>query len=494
MMSEKLKTNPMVLETITPIFIGSEKGDVLSPYSDFIVEGNSLLILDTTKIIEDLINISPDLIDRYTEGIKEKISNTRSNFDLKKFLTGHLGDLTPYVSRVSSITGRSDEKSVISRFITNAGNPFIPGTTIKGAVRTAIIYHWLTENSEGKAQMNHMISFIKSKLGTNYARKDLSGMDIETKLFGSLSDKENGMDSRHFHFSDTTVIPAQYLEIRHVSRKKVFDLTQVSPQWSELLPANIKTGFSFSIESGIRNHFLAGFSNDPSGTLLKCINAFSKASIEYEINRLSKSPDLKGKTVKFYENLLEQLNQSQQKGFLRLGRFKTYFDNSIGLAIRQIDAELFEQFRKAMELGKNPITKKVVESGFPTTRSFTESDLHPLGWVKIYPGIAGELPVPKTEMPVITVMTPPQGTKSGQSAAPTNRPSPSQGQVKAVITDSTSKPPRVKILEGPFLNAETILSGVNLNGLGLTAGHEVLVVLDVIKGKTLQKATYKGKV
>ncbi|MFQ3599598.1 MAG: hypothetical protein SNJ66_14795, partial [Chloroherpetonaceae bacterium] len=70
--TEKLRTWQVTLTTLSPLFIGS--GKTLSPYSDFIQEGNTLIYLNQKKI-EEAIADKPELIDEYVKEIRKKMNN-----------------------------------------------------------------------------------------------------------------------------------------------------------------------------------------------------------------------------------------------------------------------------------------------------------------------------------------------------------------------------------------------------------------------------------
>ena len=66
-----------------------------------------------------------------------------------------------------------------------------------------------------------------------------------------------------------------------------------------------------------------------------------------------------------------------------------------------------------------------------------------------------------------------------------------QGSVRAIII-ANGKPVMVKILEGEFSGAETIMPDIQLQNLGLAVSSEVFVRIDKVKGRLL-KVIYRGK-
>ena len=152
----------IIIKTITPIFIGQNQANDLSPYSDFVQKGNEIIYIDERKF-ENALFSKEGLIDKYVNSVRQKIdkSRTQSYFNLGSFINNNLGEIENF-AKIKLPVDQDIKHQKIKRFTNTSGRPYIPGSTIKGAIRTAIIYNWLTTNNNGKNLLNELINKINS--------------------------------------------------------------------------------------------------------------------------------------------------------------------------------------------------------------------------------------------------------------------------------------------------------------------------------------------
>lgn len=528
MNSSKYLSKKIIFKTLTPIYIGQNQANDLSPYSDFVQLGNEIIYIDEKKF-EEALFAKEGLIDKYVKSVRQKIdkSKTQSDFNLKNFITENLGDVNSFIKY--KIPADQDLKhQTIKRFINTSGRPFIPGSTIKGNFRTAVIYNWLAKTIAGKNLVEELIAKTKilyakiselekkkndnsiSEHETKELEKISSKRNIETefsciydeqKLFGKMS-KDNlyGFDSRHLQISDSDSFTIENLSILKLHRIKLRDTSEVSPLPSETLNSNIEGTFTLKLEKDFVQNDLKKFNSFEIIDILKILNEFSLASINYELNTFNefhnKNLSTSGRekndysaVLNFYESLKTIVKSSNDEfALIRLGSGKTFFDNSIGLALFNNDPTIFKMYRELFQLGKNPISKKIVTGRFPTTRTLVEATKLPIGWIAVSTDKNLIQSLNLYQSKVIPVeQTNSQPFMKSQS-------SPQQkSYILAEIIDATSKPPIVKILEGVHKDKETMLPAVKLETFNLTKGSKVFVELCFDK-KILQKADYKGKV
>lgn len=493
MKSDKYLTSKLRLKTITPIFIGTNQANELSPYSDFIQEADKVILIDQNKL-ERVLSNKPSLIDDFVSNIRSSMDNskTRSEFDLKEFIENNLGGIE-LIKKYELSTDSDLGKTKIRRFISTNGYPFIPGSTIKGALRTAIIYDWIINSELGNKKLYSLIDKIKNlfERKTDLEKKKSEGQRLskeefeelksiqkikeilkkldaelnEQMIFGTQRNNTTGFDSRHIKISDTEKFSISNISISKLVRIKLNDESEVSPLPSEIVNENSETSFHITIEKLFKQNSLLSFNAYQISDIFRILNQFSLATIEYEINAYNSFHNKpKGKTsnektdysnvVNFYEKLKEIINRSENKyAIVRLGSGKTYFDNSIGIAIYNKDEETFKQFRELLELGKNPQTKKLVEGRFPTTRTIVESTSLPIGWILIQI-FNDELIELNNIYQLNAIKKDYEFGKSNSSeitSSPQQQNKPNvvkESYLLAEITGDKSKPPRVKILEG----------------------------------------------
>jgi CRISPR/Cas system CSM-associated protein Csm5 (group 7 of RAMP superfamily) len=178
--------------------------------------------------------------------------------------------------------------------------------------------------------------------------------------------------------------------VAEVTRIKLFNAQTVSPQWSEVLPRGVRTTFTLSIEPRFTRPDLR-FLNDASvEPLLERLERFAADSLEWEIGVLDSLKEVEALNDVYNAVLdVDELEPVGRSARTRIGAGKTYFDNSLGLALRGHNEGVFEQFRKLLGLGRNPRFRRFSGERFPATRSYVVNrgePVDPLGWVQLSVG------------------------------------------------------------------------------------------------------------
>ena len=178
------KVYKMSLTTLSPIFIGS--GEELNK-SMYVYNNREIMIIDERKLIKELL---------LRKGLYESFLNEcySGNLNLTNFLEKHLNgykDMDIYKYKIMSY---SDVKTNlkfnnINTFIKSSnGKPYIPGSSIKGAIRTAIIANEIYNNKE------KYINFFQNK---NYP-KNFNGKFAITPI-DNLKKLENNVLKNIFY-------------------------------------------------------------------------------------------------------------------------------------------------------------------------------------------------------------------------------------------------------------------------------------------------------
>ena len=151
------KVYKMSLTTLSPVFIGS--GEELNK-SMYVYNNKEIMIIDERKLIKELLS---------RKGLYESFLNECSSGDLNltNFLERHLNgyknmDIYKYKINSYSDIKTGGKLNNINSFIKSSnGKPYIPGSSIKGAIRTTIIANEIYHNKE------KYINFFENK---NYPR------------------------------------------------------------------------------------------------------------------------------------------------------------------------------------------------------------------------------------------------------------------------------------------------------------------------------------
>lgn len=153
------------LETITPVSIGN--GGVISPLSDYILDSGEIYLINHHKFeqaIGEKAKENDKIISDYIKGVANVVDTAKNDF-LKNFITRDLGKKDfrdvcfPNRFQANNINNATE----ISTCLKNGNQAFISGSTIKGAIKTTLLYDWLVNDVEGKKELNNLIDFLNDE-------------------------------------------------------------------------------------------------------------------------------------------------------------------------------------------------------------------------------------------------------------------------------------------------------------------------------------------
>ena len=376
------------LTTLTPVCIGD--GNKINSITDCIYDRNRVYYLNKQKIAERLAG-NEELMDRYMSGIVSNMNNNRTEFDLKYFLEKVLRlsqyDYTLYsierksktnTSRSPYISGGKPQKQrkiEINTIIKNPDrNPYIPGTTLKGAIKTAFLYDWLLDKNN------------------EWCKKYLQNMNNEEIEKALKEELEAEFDSYQLGIHDSSMFDfekkCKIIENKRLSIKTL--KTEILQSWECILEDKTcetqiwdvrKDNKTYSWEDICRvvNRYTIK-QNDREKQLLE--EASENSNIKYE------DEDMKYHLIEFYEDMKAEIKNNPDCLFMRIGSGKGYFYNSVALALYDADDSRDKRnFKRLLE--KSDYDKKGKKKSnlnpdeFPITRFIELSDNQPLGWVKL---------------------------------------------------------------------------------------------------------------
>lgn len=360
---EKVK---LKITTITPVAIGS--GDELSPYADYVLIGNEVYFIDKKKMVEKVVEKGGKLLDEYVYGVASGMdqSKTRSDFDLKNFLSGNkvVKDINEIASSKCKIEGNPESKLPIKGVIKSPlGEPYFPGSSIKGALKTVLMYNWLKTNPKSEATIENVINNGK--------------LDWLEKEFEYKEDNSSGEVIRKNTIQQVT--DSNFL---HANNNIVVDCYRKMPIRIECIAKNITTEFELTLN------------NYKWSDLAKQANRYAEDVLEREFELIEEQENLE-----LYHNFLVDLeeavyNSPENVAYLRIGFGKGYYLNSLGVAIynyvsQEGREELFDKFENYIKSQYerkdrfgNVISEVDLEE-FPRTRLFVTNTQEPLGWIKV---------------------------------------------------------------------------------------------------------------
>lgn len=368
-----METYNYKVEVISPIHVGS--GETLLPV-DYIFHNNRLYVMDVEGIIESLTVKQCDLFSK----------TLIQQGDLLKTLQLLNMPLTNIEKNAKYSFPATIKPTQLHCFIKSAfNNPYLPGSSIKGALRTAICYSLFSLPNNKRWLFNE----VRRRIRWRNAAKALQ--DFVESIFGS---KKNRYSPHHdvlkfLRISDSEPAELSALEVEEINVITVKTANknrkQVKTFIEALKPGTILYG-NLSIDKTLSreaySQFKKGFKNYEALTNVGAISSYAKNFCSAIIDHEMEFAAVQGinQLKVFYQNLKENVLQKlgENEFLLRLGWGSGYMSVTIGMLLME-DAGLFQQLRKKFrKLGK-PYGKL-----FPTSRKVIsrQGQMIPLGWAK----------------------------------------------------------------------------------------------------------------
>lgn len=166
------------IETLTPIHIGN--GNFLQRNADFVLSSQGddsfIHVIDPRKIL-DFIGV--EHIDDWVLSIEKKEESMR-DFVRRYRKDAHPDDYSQRI--ITNCAGEIKATDTLKECLHDGmGLPYIPGSSIKGAIRTAI----LTTLAKDRTLESKIKTFGK-KMGAGQVEKDLFGKDPNNDIFRFL--------------------------------------------------------------------------------------------------------------------------------------------------------------------------------------------------------------------------------------------------------------------------------------------------------------------
>lgn len=341
------------LITISPIHISS--GNKLQKTFDFMVVGDRVNVLSFDKFLASLTEKESSLLEKLIE--QENYEN------IYKDINKPIESYSKYSLRL--LANNNDKPREISEHIKTILNKkgdygaYIPGSTVKGFIRFAILFKILKCKSD--------LINCEGEKGT----KKLQDNDVRNIEKGIFSIKDYLKLMTFFKVFDSDPIGIEHLEIRNVVT--LFSRRSIS-EYAELIKENTETYISIKdneFEEKLKNIIPKldirpeqyKFYIDKIKDWKEACYELSKSIIEHETEFFSNNEEIKS----FYEKLKKQ--NTPESPLLRIGKYKGKISQTLILLkdkIRCID-------------GSYPKTRRVTENkiGYDQVKSV------PIGWVKL---------------------------------------------------------------------------------------------------------------
>lgn len=369
---------PCSIEVLSPVHIGS--GVKLAKDIDFTYTNDTVTIVPQSELM-NYLEQNPDEMQKFIEG----------GYKLEKLTIGSLGKKYP-------ING--ERVFDISEFERNGfGKPYIPGSSIKGSLRTIILKQVFDDLEENEKQ--NLLGLV------NNPKKEWASEPIVKKIFGEDSNHNlmRTLEIFDAEFEDVDLLKVLILSLtndqgtsfgwKQMSRppKNVDNPKYATSIFVEALPTGSKGYFSISLSNFLFNNPTAQSELKFSETSLSNINSLISTINKYSIEKLNSEK-------KFFENLnsskklnelinhikllIDEHSKLKADEFMMRLSWGSGWKGMTGDFINDLDKDekikWIEFFRKKYQMGKRdfPI--------FPKTRRIVFEDDKPkylTGWIKV---------------------------------------------------------------------------------------------------------------
>jgi len=372
------------LKTLSPLHIGGE-GRLLPTEYAFL--DGKVFVLSEEKLSTALI--SERLLNEFIYEVRE----SGKGFSIEKFLQKRHLLNKEFLESVKkySLESQKCPSPELRTFVKNGFNhPYIPGSTIKGSLRTAILYYLLKHTPD---KLHELASFVSKKV-TEFKRdrrrdkgwfrekfKKTFASEFEKKVFQEfmLTDNQKRFDPhsdimRVIQISDSNPLEPTDLKVEEV---KIYSEGRGSKEWSiyvETIPPGKELQFKISINKDLWKEFRRKNSHTRSGIAIELIE---KVLLDPFLAAEEMVKDLYNYEKNFVESRLRvkgALDFSDTPNF-RLGW-------GVGLLGTTIDLLLPKDLRREI---RNTFFKHRGIAPAPKTRKITVGDGYSvLGWAKVY--------------------------------------------------------------------------------------------------------------
>ena len=396
-----MKNLPVEIEVITPTHIGD--GTKLTNWDYEVVNNSSLKVYSLEKILEEIaLSYPPQELERIAKTLKADIMNHPTDWCIGESTALRNVKKAPLYEVPLRIRdplkqynkrAQREEYKEIEAFIKSLGKVYIPGTEIKGAIRTAVAYallnlikplgNWLVRQVENALQNSRNPNEIKKKL------KALGDL-LERRIFQDINPQEADAKKdtlKVLEVADTDLKePSQVL---HIGELFLLNSSKPVRVYAELLNGGTKfstllQGDEYKLKAlaeywGVENpalDILKAAKGDYRYFIRTVLRIFTKDLLEEEIGYFSRPINRYPEPLR--KRTLEKLNHL--KGLLEKGKTLIRVGRYTGILTHTVDLYLyknhFELFRKVY-----PYMVPRGYEDYPVKTRWVDRDGNHLGWL-----------------------------------------------------------------------------------------------------------------
>lgn len=424
------------IETLSPVHIGS--GTALQPFEYY--EDNSILYkLRIDKCFDFVFNNDARAIDKFDEWINTEITRqvhrigqkeyygifnfvgkTLNNPQLLEQLCSEIKTNPKYYEYKIPIAKIERNKNIKQLLKTASNEVYLPGSSIKGMLRTALLNYVLSNNQDYQLEISKKISNqLSGRIDKNKVMKDFEldfilGSGFNKNGYTDYSDAKYDL-FKFIHFTDTdSYLTSEHSYVVQPNIKKIVQVNNEQKIDSQPLDAieAVKPGTVFNSRITIdtayikkiaqsqdddtwknfRNRFERVFGNgilDKSekeiGQII--VNTFEDAIINQQYVLVTSDSDWIDRS-NIFNNVLIFLNSIEENDLkIKLGFGSTFWSKTVSDAFIQNNVKEYIALFNNLGLGSNRKNPKPVHNfeNFPKTRTIVNDGRtnHLMGWVDL---------------------------------------------------------------------------------------------------------------
>ncbi|KUK13233.1 MAG: hypothetical protein XD52_1483, partial [bacterium 42_11] len=324
------------LRSLTPIFIGGGKEYAFYPKVDYVVKDNYIYVIDQLKLFE-LLSKNEGLVDDYVKSIKEGKNVGDFINDLKNDGIITKDDVRGLIKGkiyFKSASGKNRDVK-IERFVSSALGKYIPGSSVKGAIRTAVAYCYFKRKKLKTADVLNAVRHERKNPKFAYQNAGLQFKTFSARF--TSSEKYDAKDDflKLLRVRDSEPLAQDDFKIFqcysfHLKREK-----SEPPMFLECLDEGKEVELDirlFKGKSPLYNlasdfwEFLKGYERDAILKIFELLNEFAKDFIKHERgNHGTKIYN------KIYDELERYINGKGNSALILLGKGTTFFGKTIDM-------------------------------------------------------------------------------------------------------------------------------------------------------------------
>lgn len=369
------------IKVLSPVHIGSGEKYTASEYVKSKAKTKKGNILNIIKRI-DVSNYFLSLDDDKKDEFLADLSNP--NFNLKDFDNKIPNTYMKYRA-INKSKNEISPTQEITEAIKTLNELYIPGSSIKGAIKSAILYHELDEymvknlsrnviDNKGRIIRREYEKFVNNVFTSNkvFMKSRVQPAQKNIMKFLQVSDSTNIKIPTIYDVA-TVMASYNYGKYEFYSRNKRTNEPTLS--YLESIPKN--SNLSFEINNNYDFQMFNKLNLDDKKHLIdfenikKSAYTFSKDLINNEIE-FAEDYNISF-LYKFYSKLEKQ--NTLESPLLKVGAGSGFLSTTVGLKIKEFDPNFYAKIRDGM--------RRTYKYSFPKSRKITQVGGMPLGWIQL---------------------------------------------------------------------------------------------------------------